>query len=373
MANWYVDYVNGNDANSGLTTLLPKKTIQAAVNLATGGDDFNLANTGPHIVATQIVFNTGFTSVGGSITKFKAWDNGGSVTTKLPTETTPRVAAQITATTVGGNAAIFEFIGAAGLPTKTVLEDIILSTNTASSTLMRLGSFCMLFGCEVIGTNIGANTAMVSLESTYPQLIKTYLHSFTNTNVAVSLGAGGDAFMKDCFVDTNSSSANGQVLVQRGTYLSNNIIKVPDGRVGVFSNAREARIWKNTIIGAGGASSVGLSLSSGYDSNVYNNLYYKFDGASAKPITVAGTSTMQIWGGNAFFDCNAADVPSRVQIQLTDVSGTGDPFVDAMNNDYSIAGTVAQGAGLGFGSYDMGAVQSAAGGGGSSNVFIINE
>ncbi len=60
-STYYVDALNGNDANSGLTPSQAKKTIQAAINSANNGDTIRIAN-GTYIEA--LIINKSLTLIG---------------------------------------------------------------------------------------------------------------------------------------------------------------------------------------------------------------------------------------------------------------------------------------------------------------------
>jgi hypothetical protein len=371
MANWYVDYVNGNDANAG-TALLPKKTIQAAVNLATRRDVIHLADTGNHVLAGPLTWNTGYTNTGSGWLVFKSWNNGGSQTIQRPDETTSRVAALIDGTdTISG---LLSFA-----PPPTILINLKLTNFTSYVADPFGGGPLIMYGCEVYGQS-GTQWVVISRGSSI--LANNYIHSNTTARTPVVLSDGNTAFFQNNWVESSGSTAI--IGMDNNNNVLGNIIKVLSAGVSVSVITNNQGYFSgNTIIANGLANQFVFSASTSNVGKVYNNVMYGFNGAGSKPFNMTGTSIAYILGRNAYYDCNTNtfNPEGLVGLDLTseDIYASGDPFVDSANNDYRlnpVTGAAAIGSGLGNynSSIDIGAVQSASGGGGGgSNIFIINE
>ena len=222
MADWYVDYVNGNDANSGLTTLLPKKTIQAAVNLATKRDVFNLANTGNHVLAAPLSFTTGFTNTGSGWVVFKSWDNGGSETTQRPDEAAPRVAALLDGLDLITGSLAFA-------PPPVVFRDIKLTNFTSVPADPYGGGPLIMDGCEIYGQS-GTQWVVITRGSGWYS--RCYVHSNTTVQTPLVLNDGNTAFFRYGWIESSGSSAI--IAMDNNNSAFGNVIKVLSAGVSVL-------------------------------------------------------------------------------------------------------------------------------------------
>lgn len=99
MADWYVDYISGDDTTGTGASGAPFQTIQKAFDSATYGDTVYLANTGDHIVTTSLgtSLTTANSAGSGNHLRILPWDNGGSFT--LQTALGVVTSAKVTSTT----------------------------------------------------------------------------------------------------------------------------------------------------------------------------------------------------------------------------------------------------------------------------------
>lgn len=362
-ADLYVDYSSGDDANAGTSSGSPKKTIQDMVDNATQGDTIYLSDSAAHVLAAAITWTTGFTASGTTYTTFKAWDNGGSITIQRPDEATARVAAEI-----DGNSTATHFLNYTSHPNYIALKDLKIHSMTSS--LVRFPAYGVMEGCEFDCTG-NTTTCVRHDNSTEGTVAGSYIHSYTSTGYALSIQGS----VYNTYFDVASTSANGSInLAARGEAFYNNIVKVTGGNVGFYAAQRESKIYNNTFISDGTASAVGLEMVSAYDGYVYNNLFYNFDGTSAKPLLISGTQKFRIFGNNAYFDSNTADSPTgSIGSDLTgdDIVTTGDPFVSSGTDDYCVTGSSAEDAAYPTGSLlDIGALECTASGGGGGAATI---
>lgn len=368
-ANIYCDYTNGNDANdctNGTTELC--QTLQRCVNVATGGDTINIANTSAQVLTGEISWSSGWTADNTKYTIFQSWNNGGSITIQRPDEASARVAA-----TINVNSAANKPFSTSSHPSRIIFKN--LKITGATIWLMYLdGAGSAMYGCEVYGTTGFIGLAVASSGGT---VANGYFHGITSSGGNATMNSN-DAFIYNNYFESNSPDSGYPVILNNGSFRSaiyGNIINVPSGEEGIRASAQNVSLHNNTIIAATGSSSKGINIqSSVIEGTIYNNVFYNFDGSGDLPLTFDASSSTQILGYNAFYDCNAYSLPSKLGIDLTanDVTGTGDPFVDSANDDYTLdptTGAAAIGAGLGNpnSSIDIGAVQSAAGGGGGSS------
>jgi hypothetical protein len=366
MADWYCDFTNGDDADAG-TALLPKKTLQATINVATNGDNIFIANTSAQVLAATITWNTGYTATGNVRLSIKAWDNGGSLTIQRPDEATPRIAAVID----GGGVAVDPFVGAGTRPNHFSVENIRFQ-NFTTHAYREMAGYSFVSGCEFNGSTVGNNIA-VRFESSgrWGMFFNNYVHSYTGTANAIT----GNGMILNNFIETASTSASGQLWLNARNISAavGNIIKTIGGTA-IFTGQREIQIIGNTIIGNGAASAKGIVTSGTADSQIYNNVVYNYNGTSAKPLSIESPSSINnfvVIGNNAFYNSNAADTTASaiMDFQPQDITASGDPFVDSANNNFTlIEAAAARQAALANpnSKLDIGAVQSEYGSGGGA-------
>lgn len=374
MANWYVDYVNGSDTNDGFTIVTPKKTIQAAVNVATLRDVIHLADSGNHVLTAPLTWNTGFTNTGGGYLIFKAWAavNSGGQTIQRPDETTPRAAALIDGLdTISGMLSFG--------PPPIVAINLKLTNFTSYPIDPYGGGPLVMIGCEIYGQS-GSQRGLITRGLAY--ITNLYMHSNTTTQRPIELNDGNTSYVVNSWIE---SSAHALVVeMDNLNNFTGNIVKLIGPSKRVINITNNLGLFTNNTIISDGSSGHKVIEQSGQNVGVtYNNLIYNFTGSGSVPFNITGISSSRIFGRNAFYNCNASvfQTEGYVGIDLTseDINLSGDPFIDSANNDYRldpIAGAAAIGAGLGnySSAIDIGAFQStSSGGGGGSNIFIINE
>ena len=370
MANIYIDAANGDGGTGDGPIGNPYKTLQVGINNATGGDSIFLADNVAHILTAAINWDTGFTISNNFYLKIKPYSVNGAITIQRPDESSPRMGAIID----GNNTAVDPFIGSGTKPTAFSVENIKFQ-NFTTYTYREPASYATVFGCEFDCSSVGNNVAVRwETGGKWAMFYNNYIHSYTGS--ASVVGANGRILNN--YIDTNSTSINGQVWLN-GRNLSmviGNIIKFGGSNVGLYSLQREIEIYGNTIINDGSANAKGIDILNSFDSYIYDNLFYKFDGAGAKPLNIqTANQRLLILGNNAYFDCNSPDSSNVVSmdLQAEDVVGSGNPFTDSINDNYTpTLASGLRGAALSNpnSSLDIGAVQSAASGGG--NIFILN-
>lgn len=381
MANWYIDYLNGNDANAG-TIGSPKQLFQAAWDVGAGGDTFFLSDSAPHPIITPITSNTGFTLNNDLYTKIKPWNNGGSITIQRPDEAAPRVAAQLDVTALSFNIT--------NLPIKVTTEDIIFSGgNTAQ---VQAAESWGLYGCKFTRP-ITADASVIYMQGGGVKVENCFFDNIISTRSIIGAASLYSTILNNYFSNIASGGAFGIPysfieLAAFGVEIDGNILDIStDGDIGIrIVEHYWPTIRNNTIKSNGGANQYGVQI---YGKNNFgtifadlllnNNVFYQFNGALSKPISTVNSPSALSYGKNAFFDCNASDSFASIGLDFTagDVIGAGDPFTNSAAHDYTLAvGNAGRGAALSNpgASLDMGAVQSASSGGGSSSsIFIINE
>lgn len=338
MATWYCDYTNGDDTTGSGASGAPWKTLQKAVNSATGGDTINIADTSAQVLSASISWSSGWTADNTKKTIIQAWANGGAITIQRPDEATARVGA-----TINGNG--FNIFSSTSHPNNLFLKN--LKFTGGSDRLLRLyGTGSIVYGCEFYGSTNGS----LEFQDSTQTGAYNYIHSFTSAFGSVTLN---NTFFINNFIESqNIPNTSGALGVNNPrSIITGNIIKLSStNRYGLYVSNSPSYIFGNTFISDGTASHSGVyTLGTPNAVSIYNNLFYNFDGASSQPLSFGATSNMGIVGYNAYYDCNSNATPRLIVADLTanDVIGTGDPFVDSANDDYSVTGSTAEDAGLG--------------------------
>lgn len=343
MANWYCDYTNGNDTTGSGTSGSPYKTVQKCVNVATGGDTINIANTSAQVLSAAISWSSGWTADNTKYTYFQSWDNGGALQIQKPNEPAPRVGAYIN----GNNAAVF-FFSTTSIPDRIICKNLKFYNNdVAGNPYMFINSsYSGFFGCEFDGSGTACSFIYESGVARCSH-VNNYYHS--STNAANSLLRLEDSIFSCNYISDITLNSSSRVIVDFLSVVSvclGNLIQFSGSGKGI-SSADYTSVVGNTIIGNSASNQIGATSASGTRQQYYNNLFYKFDGTSSKPLDIS--SSPLVVGYNAFFDCNANTLPSQIAQNLTafDVTGVGDPFVDSGNDDFAVTGSTAANAGLG--------------------------
>ncbi len=342
MANWYCDYTNGNDTTGSGTSGSPYKTVQKCVNVATGGDTIYIANTSAQVLTAAIFWTGGWTADNTKYTTFNSWNNGGSITVQKPNEASARVGA-----TIDGNGTTTFLINTSSMPEKLVFNNIRFKGHDigANPYMLIIGNRFQFNGCVFDGGGVAA-ALIYSTGAEKQYFVNNYFYNCVNASFDTIIIQDG-AFINN-FVDIEFNSSSRVILLCQSVIseVSGNIIKLTGAGKGI-SFGNYSNICANTIIGDSSANQTGIYSPSTGSQQIFNNILYKFNGTSSVPIDV--DSTIILLGFNAFFDCNASSIPSVIAMNLTgsDVSGTGDPFVNSAGNDYSVAGSAAANAGLG--------------------------
>lgn len=376
-ASLYCDYTNGNDANdctNGTTELC--QTLQRCVNVATRGDTIHIANTSAQVLTASLSFAAGFTNTGNDYIRFVAWDNGGSITIQRPDEVTARVAATITGD------GTFPYLTNSSLVSKSFFQNIKFSYSYADSVLLWANSAddVVVEGCEFdSGTSTGTNQLLIYTGS-FGTYINNYIKRPSTGGIYGVFGAASNKFINNYFKQTGTFSSQTipflSIAGAASMAVGNIFVSTQDTTlIGIVDQSLHT-IENNTFVASSSKTSVGISFATNVkNSIVANNVFYKFNGTSSKPIKTSGTGNYEsVVGKNAYYDCNANDSFDGISLNLTgdDISASGDPFVDSASDDYTLdttTGAASIGAGLANpnSSIDIGAVQSAAGGGGGSS------
>ena len=296
-ASWYIDC---SETSNGIGSEVdPSNSIQSAVDLATGGDSFNIANTTACVLTAPIDFSTGFTKDNSKTTVFKSWDNGGSILIQRPDEATGRIAA-----TIDGNGAatnLFQYTSAT--PNNVVLYNLEL-TGATNQQFRQFNNNWNLIGCEIHDS--GNTNALVRLNGN-ASLVNNYFHS-----------TAGHA------IDNNNNNAN----------IINNWIEVGAGRTGILlpigrANFRVLRnfvkisgsnsrgiyvgddtniIMNNTVVSTDNAANQkGIEMAATFATLniVINNVIYNIKGSGAIPFEVGTNDAQILHGYNSYYDSNA--------------------------------------------------------------------
>lgn len=371
-ADWYCDYTNGNDTTGDGSSGTPYKTIQKCVDVATGGDTINIANTSAQVLSAAISWTSGWTADNTKYTIFQAWDNGGSITIQRPDEASARIAATID----GNNSTTFLF-NSSSRPEKIVLKNLVLKGHDVASNeyMIWAGSGWSFEGCE-FDMESRAGRYVFTSGAARLSYIGNYFHGAINPTGSGLIILWDDVFIGNWYeAQTNNSARihldfNGVV-----TECYGNLIKITGAGKAVSYN-NYAKITGNTFIGSGAANQIAIDDDTSNAAYVLNNMFYDFDGASSKPLDIS--SNLLAVGYNAYYDCNSNTIPAANTIQndltANDITGSGDPFVDSANDNYCVTGSTAEDAAYPAGSLlDIGALEcTASGGGGNTYIFAVD-
>ena len=374
MANRYCDYsiVAGDTSGDG-SIGNPYRTIQKCISVMTGADTCWVANTIPQILSVRLDFNfSGYVNNGKSPI-FRGWDRGGSQFSLRPNEVIPRPMGYID---------INNQINLANYDQKFTLIDLRFYNPSAAGRIVFLPQFSRMDGCE-IGALTG-DRGGIYVNGPYVNINNLYVDStYNSTQPVIDVGQPNSRITNSYFNNPRPGASNATVYVRSNassTTIANNIFSLNQNEGAVrFENNQGCVVEGNSLQSDNLASQYGVfcNHTSLHPVDFTNNVFYNFNNTSQNPIKLRANTIMGTNGYNAYYDCNANDVPADMLLNLTayDITGVGNPFVDSINSDYKVTGSAAQGVARSNATavLDMGAVQGPSGGSGSANnIFILN-
>lgn len=372
MADYYVDPVNGDDADTGGSGD-PFATYQAAWDVAVGGDTIHGADTGFDVMSSSLDASSSGTSSTSRIAVVP-WEVDGTLTNWKGEP----------AWGMDGN----NVVGFLVNPLNSYTDWQNGLFKNATSHALFLESLCTATGCEFF------DNGGIGMWSNRGNIVVRGCKAHGNASYGFSVTSGGE--FHDCWADNN-----GNVGFYLGGTAATNMtgcLSTNNSNYGCWAQSGKSEIrycvfYNNTtyhirlanavvtnctfIKGAGTANS---ALWGGTGTYIYNNLFLDFTGGSCKPLDLGGNDH-KIIGHNAYYNC-AANTLGTILYDYTafDVTEPVDPLTDKSNGGYDlIAGALSRKAGMIFDTafdtplpgLDIGAYQSSiedSGGSGSSIV-----
>lgn len=316
----YVDFLNGDDANSGDTDADAYKTIQFAINGITdggGGQQINIKSNAAHVLVTPVNWSTGYSPTNSA-------DNPLMIRGYTSIESDGGVGE------IDGNNAVGNLFVNAFHPAFVYYIDL-KAHNTTDDVFVPFLNCCFI-RCEMFN---GGISATLDCSGGIPMVIGCHLHTGTLDAVAIFLGIRGVAYAN--FITGYDDTAIHLVNLE-GRVIGNLIVS--NGGSGIAGNSDDHMIINNTIIGDGAtASRYGIQLSSTSERNIIaNNIIKDWSAASNIGINF-GPAGNTVFEGHNLFHNNTVDrgnTPLVFGLDLTINDVNADPvFVDAAGDDYS--------------------------------------
>lgn len=349
MADIHCDNTNGNDSTGDGSAGNPYQTLQKCVDVAAGGDTIWVGDSSAQTLSAAITWNTGWsggTTADNPLT-IRGWDYSSGAAASAMAE----IDLQSTATTC---------FSTTSLPNYVSLDRLNMHSSTGD--LVGVGDYWVLTRCQL--TSPGSEAVARGFAAGV-KLIGCRIIGGTSANAIQMLGG----LVIGCYV----AAGSGRFAISCGGLsctISDSVILAGSG--GVEINHDWAIIKNCTIVGSGAASQKGIAATANAErATILNCVLTGFSGVGAIAIEGQAGVNFDVVGSNQFFD-NTTD-ESLASAATIDLAGdsTSDPnFVDAAGGDYTPQTFVAGFPGTLLGSSTdaqrvIGAVQRAAGGGGS--------
>lgn len=323
----YVDFLNGDDANSGDTDADAYKTIQFAINnIVDGGagNQINIKSNAVHVLTSPVNWQVGYGPTNTPdnpliIRGYTTVEDDGGI-------------GEIDGNNVVGNLFVFFFH-----PTDVFYVDLKLHNTTDD--VLNLPNFCAVIRCELFN---GGISATLDTNSIGTKIIECYLHTGSPSATAIFIGPRSKVYAT--FIEGHSDTA---ILSSNlDTQILYNLI-VSGGGGGISITNNDHWIIGNTIIGDGTAGKFGIIMGAAGEVNVIlNNIFKDWTGAGSAGINFSVGGNTLVEGHNLFHN-NAADrinTPLIFGLDLRANDKTIDPlFVNPASDDYSIGSSIKEG------------------------------
>lgn len=331
MTTYYVDNMNGSDSNNGTTEALAKQTLSAGCGLlAAAGDILYIQNTGtPYTLTTSVALTLKGTTAGGCVriegytTTPGARDGRPLITTA--TNSTPLF------TCNGLNYNNFAHLS---LSNTASTRSVAFQCVTANSTTCKFED-CIFDGFSfalTAGTSSWLNPIVMRCE---------FKNGTGSTNAQINTAAGG-MYFGNYFHD---NAGDGIVWSYAyGCFIIGNIF-ANNGRYGAIENSGSsanvgyAVIHGDTFYGNG---SDGLRITADTDLNytpqITNNIFYGNGGYGQNWPNLSSTeeSAMSMIKGWNAYGANTSGNIAGVSAGISDVTLTGDPFINATAKNFAL-------------------------------------
>lgn len=299
MTTYYIDNTSGSDANDGLTTGSPKKTLQAAYVLGTTGDTFLIANTSSQPVAVWTPPTSSITDV---------WDIGSLTAVIGDGSTVPAWHVD-----GGGTAAA--------------------SYGIANSAVLRNAKMF----------NWGDSAIVSGTTKSICERVEASGSAYTQSGLGAMLFSGSETKVNNCYSHDHSITNGIQIRGRDSTVTNSTVCGVGNVGISCDPNCTTGCVVGNLIFDCDG---FGIDLTDAYTQAWRNTIFNCSTGIDAISTSLVGSNiiascTTGIDGGivfdNAFWDCDTNQSPD------TDVGNPiiepSDPFNDADNDDYRLIAT----------------------------------
>lgn len=211
--------------------------------------------------------------------------------------------------------------------------------NTGSTGIINASQMVNVIGCE-LDTSTGRGID-VDYRGT---IANCYIHDIT---ASYGILAGGLQHVANNYIDGTFTTA---AIANAGINLRNIVVCRGTLGQGILINADAATVDHNSIYATDANTAAGVSVNSGvYLQSISNNLIEGFSGAGGDAVDFAGTGSVAVFSGNAYYDCangfgaaGGAEFEHNTGNELL----TASPFTAAATGDFSPVdtGSVKEGA-----------------------------
>lgn len=315
--NYYVDPLNGNDSTGNGSIGNPWRSTQKALDTivkdTTNGDQINLRNTAPDIIAAQL-----------SSTIY----GNASVTAPLIIRGYSNVANDGGVGILSGNGSLPILAVSQNFVSSSLFIDLHFTNGGASNlvgghNLQALnGKFFRCKFSETTGRGLSLRGSNV------------YGCHFQNCGTGVFTYTASGWQILDCFFENCGTAIVSNIGLG---VIMGNIVKITGNNSGFLLNSGDNIVKQNSIYAAG-STGYGVWVDSVYAALIQNNIVVGFSGAGGRAIRGNATTNVFVCSNNKFYD-NAANLDLVGDI-FADL-GNNDvlaamPFTDPANNDFSV-------------------------------------